>query len=143
MQEEINREAGEFTIEDWIAATPDIFDNHERFQAEVLPIIQQLEAKCKELGSPFALRVVVSQDAHGNSSNMGSWLGGANRATPEILLINSLQQFSPEFVAQLSDLLGICQRKFVKGDGIIMPDLNDPGALEAELKKLFGGGRDE
>lgn len=143
MQEE-NKQAeneGSFTTEDWVKAEIDVYDNTERFSTEVLPIIQALEAKCVELGCPFYVRVVVAQNEEGNSSNVASYLGGASRATPELLAINSMQQFGPAYVESLRDFVNICAEKFI-GEGVAPLNLNVPDQLEAQLQALLRGGKE-
>lgn len=133
--EELENGGPLFTTTDWVMATPETFNLHKEFEEEVLPILKALEAKCKEIGMPFAVRTVISQDEHGNAANMVSWLGGPTRATPELLAINSLQQFGNEYMNMLMMLMGACQDKFGGGDPEGGPDMDEA------LRILLGGGQ--
>lgn len=129
----------DFTTQDWIEATPDNFDLTKEAEAELLPLLKQIDEVCMRLNIPFVIRAVVKNEGGTNSAVTGMYLGGPTRATCEILAMSMLRNFSYDYLALLSGLADACNKKFLPaGVSIAELDPNDPGALEKLLKGHLG-----
>jgi len=115
---------GAFSTEDWVAAKPATFDFSKEYEAEVFPKLKEIEAICQQYGIPFFTRFFFEQSPNGNSSSTVSYLGGAERATPELLALTLLNELDHDTPMQVAGLMMAAVQKFSGEDspaGIFMP----------------------
>jgi hypothetical protein len=106
------KEEGAFTTDDWIAAKVEVFDHSAEFEAEIFPLLKQIEAICRRLNIPFHTRFFFEQSEHGNSSSTVSYLAGPGRATPEILALTLMSELGHDSPMQLAGLMMAASQKF-------------------------------
>jgi len=110
----MTKDENSFSTEEWIHAIPDEYNLDEAFLEEVVPLLEQLEAKCRELNIPYYLRFVTIQDMTGNSTRAAYSLGGPVRATPELLAIARLEQLGAEFIEGTAVMLQATFAKYAR-----------------------------
>jgi len=114
----------EFSTEEWINARPEEFHLEDEFREKVFPMLEQVEELCKKMGLPFYMRFFMDQTESGNSSSTISYLGGAGRATPELLALTLLNELDHDTPMQIAGLMMAAVQKFGGGDAtpsIFMP----------------------
>ena len=113
-----------FDTDEWIHANPAEYHLAEEYNTLVFPKLKEIEKLCQELGMPFFMRFFIEQTPDGNRSGTVSWLGGPDKATPEILALTMLDQLSQDTPMQMAALFGAAVQKFSGEDaapGIFMP----------------------
>lgn len=109
---DLNDDTAPFTLQDWISAPFESFDNSEVYEQHIKPLIHQLEALCHEHRVPFYYRATISADRKGSTARTTLFLGGVGRATPELLAAAKLDEFSMDYVGSMLGLVGACKKKF-------------------------------
>lgn len=86
MNDKTNLQQDDFSLAEWINTPFEQYDNRAAFEAEVQPIIDQLEAKCKVLGLPFMVLTASGQEGDKTQYHMQSRLQGMSKA-PGLLMV--------------------------------------------------------
>ncbi len=103
-----------FSLKDWVEAVPELFNMDEQYSEFVLPLVQAVEAKCRELGIPHHLRFITSQEENGSTCRSTCYTSGVNRVTPELLASLKMEQFNKEYILDMLMFHDACSRKFSK-----------------------------
>jgi hypothetical protein len=101
-----------FTLQEWIATPPEVFDATEVYNAEIMPLVKQVEELCHKHRVPFYFRATLQADLTGCQARTTLFLGGLERATPELLAAARLEEFSMDYIGSMLSLLGACKKKY-------------------------------
>lgn len=55
----------EFTLREWAESLPEAFDLSVECKVHIMPLIDEIQAKCQELGMPIFIMAVTAQDEVG------------------------------------------------------------------------------
>lgn len=75
----------DFTLEHWVNTAPEDFNLKKEFEEHIKPLMEQLEAKCLELGMPFFARFTLASLGATSEAMAMVNFGGPSRTTPEML----------------------------------------------------------
>jgi hypothetical protein len=103
-----------FTIDEWVNTPEKYYNYAERFLAEVDPLIDELMAKCAEIGIPYAMKFVPVNADDGYTMSTRFNMGGVEIANPELMCIEGMEDFEPQFVLHVAKVLAGYKSKLQK-----------------------------
>lgn len=79
------QQSDDFSLEEWVNTPFEQYDNQAAYLAEVQPMLDQLEEKCKAIGLPFLMMIASRQQGDKSSFHMQGSLQGIGKA-PGLLM---------------------------------------------------------
>lgn len=82
----------EFTLEEWQATRPAVFDKSEAFESRIRPLIEALVAECKAESVPVLVNVCYMQDEQKSGGALRTHFPDPQYATANMLAMLAVGQ---------------------------------------------------
>ena len=111
-----NKEAKEFTLQDWVESPISTFDFMEQYTALIKPKTDEIIKLCEELGLPYFMTFTVAMSEDSGGTVVSAGCKEVGRLSPEYLAHRMVQQFTGDSGKDINALLSACREKFGGGE---------------------------